>query len=233
MQRSLAHCRNIIALLLAALLNAAPTSAQTNLDEATHTAVSIALDLCKSGPTDLNEVRNALAKAGWIEGDKQLVHDVAFAQHLSTSFDPLQLEYSFKNSAFMTASLLGNSSLGPNQVSFTSDEMALAVLGVTEGTPYCILAGSNEIVSIVTRSELKLKSVVQNEYTSMKTATKDDMSLTLGQLDQENIIALIQSDKYNDLELREDYITRVRDQIRPANIAIVPAITMSQRTADK
>lgn len=60
-----------------------------------------------------------------------------------------RLGYMIVNSSFMSASILGNSAMPPNQPNYTHGKYRLALIGVGYGKGYCVLSGPVSIVDEV------------------------------------------------------------------------------------
>lgn len=116
-------------------------------------AVARMVELCATGPTSLEGARAAFADAGWTEAQDGKPTVMALASLVfAFQFDAAEPGYSALNAQFMAASILGNSALGPNQLGFSLGEVMLGVLGIEEGTPYCVVTGPEWILDAAPRS---------------------------------------------------------------------------------
>lgn len=135
------------AAVLAAACAFGPVSAQA--DE--RAALATMADLCATGFTSLQSARTALGAVGWQEDEgMETARNALAASVFAFRFDPADVGYSVLNADFMAASILGNSALGPNQLGFRLGGVQLGVLGVEEGTPYCVATGPAWILDAAT-----------------------------------------------------------------------------------
>ena len=116
-------------------------------------ALEDALDLCLQLPSDQGAITTRLEDGGWKKTPEDDDGATAFHILYSTIFTsrhrPDDMDYTYRNSAFMAASILGNSALQPGQPTFTHGELKLGVFGVREGTGYCALTGPKWAASVI------------------------------------------------------------------------------------
>ena len=118
--------------------------AQSLLANEERTVLKDTIDFCLKLPASQNLVFEELEPMGWKKslGSKdniavKVIYSTIFtARHRSED-----LEYTYNNSQFMAASILGNSALKPNQPAFIYKGLRLGVLGIKLGKGYCVLTG--------------------------------------------------------------------------------------------
>lgn len=116
------------------------------------------VELCSKLEDGAETVTDRLERHGWLPTNNRevlvsslasivLTRDIAFIDDarlkmIANSDDPsVQFSYLLENSAFMSASILGNSALPANQPVYEKDGYALAALGLSLDAPYCIASG--------------------------------------------------------------------------------------------
>lgn len=135
-----ALCAAGLLALAAAMAFSLPARAQSN-----DAALDAALALCGALPNQTQLARDALRASGW-EATEEGAPVALYNAMLAFNFDATDLSYTFGNASFMMASVLGNSSLGDDQVSMSFEEYNLGILGIAEGTPYCVLSGPETLI---------------------------------------------------------------------------------------
>lgn len=114
-------------------------------------ALLSAFDVCTDIPDDIDTAREILNQAGWESAKGALVTVVQNAV-FSFNFDAHDLEYTSGNAGFMAASILGNSGLGQDQIGVQSGDLKLALLGLPEGTPYCVFTGPETLLETLNKT---------------------------------------------------------------------------------
>ncbi|CTQ49015.1 hypothetical protein [Jannaschia donghaensis] len=106
------------------------------------------IDLCFALPNTIPLAVEAFENLGWrtIEEDEESetpppIFQTLMAGVIVHNFRADDLNYTVGNGAFMAASILGNSSLGKNQIGMAYGDASLAVLGIEEARPNCTMAG--------------------------------------------------------------------------------------------
>lgn len=107
-------------------------------------ALDSALTACQNALEGSDVVKRKLVEANWIAStDDEIEFLALLGQGFHFFYDAASkqtLEYAVRNSSFMAASILGNSSL-PDASGYVLDDMNLGAFGLTGDRPYCILSG--------------------------------------------------------------------------------------------
>ena len=187
---------------------------QTQVD-----AIDTALELCANPPEDTEIARYSLGRAGWKEAD-----DAAFLALYNAvakfQFNPTDLGFTFRNAEFVAASVLGNSALGRDQIGVHFGEHRLAVLGIPEGTPYCVVSGPLTLLGAVTGADGFSEGSRQTAE-SIETLTgkiRDHVNVAAAQFDMAAVNASVASS-----DLPADQVVQIASNLDPVTIHIVPS----------
>ncbi|WP_273508731.1 hypothetical protein [Planktotalea frisia] len=121
--------------------------AETVAADSTRESIRAAIKICTDIPKEIDVARANLLKNGW-ERTKEGALIALFNGMIASKFRAHDLDYTIRNAFFMSASILGNSSLGANQISMEFGSYHLALLGIREGSPYCVLSGPSELSTL-------------------------------------------------------------------------------------
>ncbi len=204
-----------------------------------------ALSLCSDLGNDIATVDDELSNLGWQAADTpQTTLGVLFwslfardfavfgdeALELMANSDDFgtQLGYLIVNADFMAASILGNSALPPNQPAYSKGEYQLAVLGVSLGKGYCIMAGPSTILDTVTQFD----SFAEKWPKDMPKSSRDGVTALFGtagnakifaaNLDEPTLRKLYSSTTIELPESRRTFDPQIFDTLPPAVISISP-----------
>ena len=145
-----AACYRQVAVLVVAAVLAISPLASPALAQSQEDAVRTALNVCTDLPTEIEPARESLRAGGWVSAEDAAI-SALFNAYVAFNFNADDLQYTFSNAGFMAASVLGNSALGPDQVGMELDGYRIAVLGISEGTPYCVLTGPDQLLALLER----------------------------------------------------------------------------------
>ncbi len=203
------------------------------------------LSLCSDLGNNVAAVDDELKNLGWQAADTpQTSLNVLFwslfardftvfgdeALELMANSDNLgtQLGYLIVNADFMAASILGNSALPPNQPAYSKGEYQLAVLGVSLGKGYCIMAGTSTILDAVTQFD----SFAEKWPEDMPKSNRDGVTALFGtvgnakifaaNLDEPTLRTLYSSTTIELPESRRTFDPQIFDALPPAVISISP-----------
>lgn len=185
-------------------------------------ALKTAIELCQSSPSDPDAVHSILTSIGWQKGNDETLIKSLISLFINQSFDATRIEYTYSNSSFMAASVLGNSSLGPQQFSYRLGDLTLSVLGVTEGTPYCVLTGPDELALMSLEAGLDSQITARTEYVTIGLHSSMGATVFLGQTKLKAISALLRKSPQLDEETRAELTKLFNLVLMPANIQITP-----------
>lgn len=145
--------RKISSAIIASALSIV-SSSSISAETPTHNAIEFALRACAQLPDGKDTILNSLEQNGWVKSaDSYTLYDLlasaTFAFKRSTENAEL-LENSLANAFFMSASILGNSGLPPNQPAFILDEMSIGVIGLTlsKNKPWCVINGPSALFDV-------------------------------------------------------------------------------------
>lgn len=130
--------------ILVALIG--PAASAQSMDD----SLTAAFNLCLSPPDSPDAAREVLDDSGW-QPSEDATAIALYNAVVAFNFNAADLAYTFTNAGFMAASVLGNSALGPDQVGMELDGYRIAVLGISEGTPYCVLTGPDQLLALLER----------------------------------------------------------------------------------
>ena len=173
-------------MVFAALAGSA--GAQTQQD-----AIATAFEICTTQPTTIDEIRETLLQHGW-QNNEPTTLSALFNAKIAFDFNADDLRYTFENAFFIAASVLGNSSLGSDQIGVTFEDYQLAMIGIVENTPYCVLTGPNELIKTfanggwVTQTQVTTDLVSQGIWTDL-----NGSSATVGVINIEAIQAALKA----------------------------------------
>ncbi|WP_372570842.1 hypothetical protein [Ruegeria jejuensis] len=206
--------------LFLACLVCTGTVASAQPSEESEKALLEALDLCASGFGSLDSARDALTNAGWTEFENGPA-SVMVSSILAFSIDETDLAYTVENAYFMAASILGNSALGPNQLAFVHSDILLGLIGVEEGSQYCVVGGP----------KWTALTALQNGYGGGVRARTKLVSLLFGRKDQSTTaVALLDLDAFfqelgsteTDSSKKKLFGAPLKELLMPANITVAP-----------
>ena len=182
-----------------------------------NTALTAAFDLCTDIPEDIEGARQTLRTNGWQSADDATV-TALFNAFTVFQFRSDDLDYTFKNAGFMAGSVLGNSRLGRNQIGMRSDANALAVLGIPEGTPYCILTGTDMLLETLLQEENfeELTSMSSDLVTQVTGVVRNHVIAMAGKIDSKEL-----TDAHSASGIPEDEATEITRRLNPVTIHIV------------
>lgn len=106
-----------------------------------------AVEFCLAPPADTNAARAIFVDRGWQEGDVERIMQLLSAAVFALRLDLDDLSDSYSDAVFLAASMLGNSALGPNQLSFTSGTLEIVAMGLDEGVPQCAITGPSSLIA--------------------------------------------------------------------------------------
>lgn len=134
------------------------------------------------------------------------------------NFRANDLDYTFSNANFMAASVLGNSALGRDQIGMRSGEHTLAVLGIPEGTPYCIITGSDALLETLAQDVgFKDQSSTSSDLvTQISGRIQSDIATMVGKFDVAKLTQAL-----SEAELPDDKKIRITELINPVTIHTV------------
>lgn len=124
-----------------------------------------AIDLCLKLPSNQKKIDAKLKSNGWIrkigESGEKLALSILYSALFTINHRSEDLHYTYTNSVFMAASILGNSALTSGQPVYNKGELKLGVFGVQEGAGYCLLSGPSFITAdIENKLGVKLKQIL-------------------------------------------------------------------------
>lgn len=185
----------------------------------TESPIRTAFDLCTDLPKDIELARETLKAEGWQSEDtaafEALVNSNAVFQ-----FRVNELDYTFQNAAFMAASILGNSALGRDQIGMQSDDHTLAVLGINEGTPYCVVTGPTSLLGAFQEYErIQPRGSISADFVSqIMGQTHDNVAFTVGWIETDSF-----NEAVNSSDMSEEDADRFVGLMNPATLAIYPS----------
>lgn len=114
-------------------------------------AVEDAIALCLSSQSDIAKTRAELTTLGW-KASENAAFDALLNSKFAFYFDGTNINETFRNAAFMAGSILGNSSLGADQISMEFADVRLAFLGINENSQYCVFAGPETLLDAIRKA---------------------------------------------------------------------------------
>lgn len=163
-------------------------------------AVEFALEACAQLPDGKDTILSSLAQHGWVKSsDSNTLYDLlastTFAFKHSTENAEL-LGNSFANAHFMSASILGNSALPPNQPAFVLDDISIGVIGLTlsKNKPWCLLNGPSALFNVfaekinLTPSKMVAHGFMRNPEGQMHKGQYLDATISVTTMDLDSIL---------------------------------------------
>jgi hypothetical protein len=182
------------------------------------TPFAVAFALCADPPADIQIAREALWAAGWHSTEQASVIALTNAG-IVTLFDETDLERTIVNAGFMAGSILGNSPLGPDQIGMETDDHFLALIGIPEGWPYCVIAGPPAVFEQLRRLDnLETWAGVRTDILTRMTSVYDNRLIAIG--GELNLPELER--RLAETDLSEDDISAWRPFLAPATAYIRP-----------
>jgi hypothetical protein len=149
--------------------------------------LSEVFDLCLDLPSDQNRVVNELGKMGWANAsDNKIAFEAIYSVMFLRSFRENDLEYTFKNAAFMASSILGNSALKGIQPGFRYGKIRLTVIGIKNGNPQCLFSGPKRLATVA-KSKWDLDLDLGGSEIKSSTGFSKDKSVVVGVIDKEKL----------------------------------------------
>ncbi|MEM8592953.1 MAG: hypothetical protein AAGF13_10545 [Pseudomonadota bacterium] len=177
-------------------------------------AVKTAFDLCTNVPGQIDEARAILSEAHWKESESAALTTLYWLT-VATNFKADDLDFTFRNAAFMAASVLGNSALGQDQIGVEFDNYMLALLGLPEGTPYCVMTGPDDLLLNFARSKGELQQQMsQSSPTLIQTQgiMDETFAVSFGGFDLDAVSSLLARSSLSDAfqaEIRAFFVPSV------------------------
>ncbi len=182
-----------------------------------------ALEFCLDMPSDQDQAIDQLGVMGWTratDDDGQTIYQLLYSLMFVNDHRPDDLDYTYKNSHFMAASTLGNSALLPNQPAFTKGEIRLGVLGIREGTPYCVLSGPK---SITPPLEKKFGITLNDALPYLRSFAGDvgQLSVAIHEIDKEKFHLQPHNIQPDDLAGYREF---EQDALHSTNVYVIPKV---------
>jgi len=228
-------CRRVLSASITFALSSVGSSS-ISAETATHNAVEFALRACAQLPDGKDVILNALEQHGWTKPADfnvltNLFASTKFAFKHSTENAEL-LEKSIANAFFMSASVLGNSALPPNQPVFVHEDVSIGVIGLTlskSGLPYCVIGGPSALFDLfaekisLTPSKIAAHGFLRNPEGQVHTGQFLNATISATTIDLDSILL-------KGLEFELDAITYTSDltlelaieRFHPFNAYILP-----------
>lgn len=208
------------ALALAIGICAAGSAVSGTPEKEDEQAFVSALELCSDGPRSLTTSSATLENAGWSPSDEGPMMVLA-SNSIAFSVDATNPEYTVENGFFMAASVLSNSALGPNQLAFTRSDIRFGVMGITEGTPYCVFAGPDWLIQTALRNGVDSRIQAKTELVTLLLGENDKAMTSVALVDIDAFAEVLSRAKAEVTE-RDDTSFQLRKVLSPANIQVVP-----------
>lgn len=109
-----------------------------------------ALQLCTQLPDQTDQARSSLRDGEWQEVESAAL-GALYSAVAAFNFRASDPKFTVENAWFMAASILGNSALGDDQIGMELDAYTVAILGIAEGKPYCVLTGPTDLLAQLTQ----------------------------------------------------------------------------------
>lgn len=201
------------------------TSSASEKDE--KAALEVAIDACFNLTGTPQSVETTLTDAGWVKSpDRKVTFETLFSVYFAATLNSDDLDYSYNNSAFMAASILSNSGLGPDQPGFTHGDLRLGVIGLKEDTPYCILSGPKWVAPIV-GGKASRQMLSSKHGGHINTLGYDNGHLVLVSLiDKEKLSATQHNIEIEDYA--EGYRFFLKNVLAETNLQIIPVATLEK-----
>ena len=180
-------------------------------------ALVAAFDLCTDIPQDVETARSILRGNGW-QSATDAAQSALFNAFTVFQFKSDDLDFTFSNAGFMAVSVLGNSALGRDQVGMRAEADTLAVLGVPEGRPYCILTGSDALLETLLKDQsfIERTSVTSDVVTQVTGVVRNQVTATVGKIESRKLAEAIAAS-----EIPEDDATEIMRILNPVTIDFV------------
>lgn len=155
-------------------------------------ALTTAFELCVSQLTNIDVVRDTLLQHGW-EQNENAAFTTLFNAKIAFDFHADDLDYTFNNAVFMAGSVLGNSGLGSDQISVMFEDYQLAILGIKEISPYCVMTGPIDLITAFSDGGWQRQTQFRSDLIEQGVwANSNGSSSTVGIVDTDALLTLLE-----------------------------------------
>ncbi|NVO56555.1 hypothetical protein HW561_12225 [Rhodobacteraceae bacterium B1Z28] len=183
-------------------------------------AVFVALELCSEPIETLVAARAALAEAGWTEFDEGPGR-IVLSNRIAFSIDEADLPYTIRDASFMTASLLGNSALGPNQLAFEHSNVRLALIGIEEGQSSCAFTGPAWLLQSARTNGIDKGFGAKTRLVTLNLSRNPKVMAATASLEVDAFIEAYSAAE-TDQTKREEMVAALPGLLMPTNIFVAP-----------
>ena len=202
-------------------------------EESERQLIADTIDFCFDPPKDVDLATDTLARIGWRSADASdgSMPDEAEAligAILVGRFQTDDIPGSIANAGFIAASVLGNSSLGSDQIGMAYEDAVIAAMGIEERTPYCALSGPAWVVIAASQAGLNFQMEQSTAMLSQAVGVNERGFYQMGLFsDPEKIVdaAVAMAQSTSDNMQDEDSIRR---WFNPAALVIYPLNTAQE-----